>query len=158
MNDPNLTITQTRPEHAEAIAAIERASNPSHWTAAMLRHSLGQPGCVAVVGLRQDLVVAHALSATVLDEAELLLIAVDPCERRLGVGRRILAALQEAWRAEGITRASLEVRASNLPASALYASMGWQPVGLRRGYYADGEDAHILGLRLSGSSEDRSNG
>ena len=81
-------------------------------------------------------------------EAELLRIAVDPGHRGGGLGRTLLEACQQDLAAQGIDHLLLEVRVSNASAIALYRTCGWKPCGLRRGYYADGEDAALYELKL----------
>ncbi len=82
-------------------------------------------------------------------EAELLRIAVDPAHRGSGLGRTLLEACQRDLAAQGIDHLFLEVRVSNASAIALYRTCGWKPCGLRRSYYADGEDAALYALKLS---------
>ena len=79
--------------------------------------------------------------------AEVATLAVAPQERGRGVGRRLLAsALRLAWEA-GARKSILEVRVSNTAALHLYYGVGYQPVGLRPGYYEDThEDALLLTL------------
>ncbi|KPQ32775.1 MAG: putative acetyltransferase [Porphyrobacter sp. HL-46] len=80
------------------------------------------------------------LSRHVLDEEELLLIAVIPGCRRRGIGERLIAQLFEAAQSRGIVRIYLEMRKGN-PAIHLYRKLGFEPIGERRNYYrmANGE-------------------
>jgi ribosomal-protein-alanine N-acetyltransferase len=80
------------------------------------------------------------LTRHVLDEEELLLIAVIPGARRRGVGAALIEQLFAAARNRGITRIFLEMRRGN-PALALYQRFGFEPIGERRNYYrmANGE-------------------
>jgi len=90
-----------------------------------------------------------------LDEAELRNIAVRPTHRCRGVGRSLLTEAIHLLREAGIGRLFLEVRPSNAPARALYASMGFQVVGMRPAYYADPpEDALIMALEISPARAD----
>lgn len=69
-------------------------------------------------------------------EAEILNLAVAPTYRRQGVASQLLRALlplADVW--------FLEVRASNEAAQRLYLAQGFQPMGRRKRYYSDGEDA-----------------
>jgi ribosomal-protein-alanine N-acetyltransferase len=84
----------------------------------------------------------------VLDEVQLLSLAVAPEFRRHGVGRTLLARLLEDVRAAGVRRLTLEVRESNAAAQALYRGLGLVPEGARPRYYAGGETALLYGTRL----------
>ncbi|MEZ4527576.1 MAG: ribosomal protein S18-alanine N-acetyltransferase [Desulfobacterales bacterium] len=92
-----------------------------------------------------DRIAAYLFFRVIAGEMEILRIAVLPDWRRQGVGRQILGmGLQKAL-AAGAQVCFLEVRASNIPAMALYADMGFRCIGQRPGYYAEtGEDALIL--------------
>jgi ribosomal-protein-alanine N-acetyltransferase len=80
------------------------------------------------------------LTRHVLDEEELLLIAVVPGVRRRGVGAALIEQLFAAARKRGIARIFLEMRRGN-PAIHLYSKFGFEPIGERRNYYriANGE-------------------
>jgi ribosomal protein S18 acetylase RimI-like enzyme len=80
-------------------------------------------------------------------EAELLRIAVDPAHRGGGLGRRLLEACQRELAEGGLVNLFLEVRPSNAAAIDLYRACGWEPCGLRPGYYPDGEDAVLFHLK-----------
>lgn len=75
-----------------------------------------------------------SLARAVADEAELLLIAVLPEQRRRGVGRNLLHNFVNEARERGLRRVHLEVRHGNA-ATALYRELGFEPVGRRRDYY-----------------------
>lgn len=80
------------------------------------------------------------LSRHVLDEEELLLIAVTPAARQRGVGAALMELLLAAARRRGTARVFLEMRRGN-PAVHLYRKFGFEPIGERRNYYrmANGE-------------------
>jgi ribosomal-protein-alanine N-acetyltransferase len=80
------------------------------------------------------------LSRHVLDEEELLLIAVIPGCRRRGIGEQLFAQVFEAAQSRGIVRIYLEMRNGN-PAIRLYRKLGFEPIGHRPNYYrmANGE-------------------
>ena len=84
------------------------------------------------------------LGRTVLDEAELLTLAVAPEARRMGLGRALLTEFAHTSTERGACEAFLEVASDNAPAIALYASAGWQRAGTRRDYYAPGIDAMVM--------------
>ncbi len=117
--------------------------------------------CVAVFsqkhffafGLTQVLVkpelVAYMSFYQVLDELEILNIAVLPQFRRQGFGEYLLTKTLQAAGKMGMNNAVLEVRINNMPARSLYERAGFKCVGSRSKYYADtGEDALIYRLYL----------
>lgn len=79
----------------------------------------------------------------VIQEAELIRIAVDPSRRRAGLGRALLRHSEAMLLRLGIQTLFLEVRVSNLAAQTLYEAEGWHRTGLRPAYYRDGEDAAL---------------
>jgi ribosomal-protein-alanine N-acetyltransferase len=90
------------------------------------------------------------------DEVHLLDLAVAPEERRRGTGRLLLDTVIGAARGENARLILLEVRASNLPARALYRSAGFLEHGVRRAYYSDnGEDAIEMRLTMKTEPEPR---
>ncbi len=97
-----------------------------------------------VVALDVDGVIGFAMSTRQPDEVHLLDIAVAPSVRRRGIATRLLTWLAAAAMAEGATAMTLEVRASNPAAQALYTAAGFVDHGTRPGYYQDGEDAVIM--------------
>jgi ribosomal-protein-alanine N-acetyltransferase len=82
---------------------------------------------------------------TVVDEAHIILMAVHPQYRRRGFGYGMLLKLLDLARSRGMKYATLEVRASNAAAIALYAKLGFAAAGTRPRYYADNsEDALVM--------------
>ncbi|MDW4499096.1 GNAT family N-acetyltransferase [Sulfitobacter sp. D35] len=90
-----------------------------------------------------------ALGRQVLDESELLTIAVHPVAQGRGIGHRLV----NLWLADasqgGATRAFLEVAADNHPARQLYAAHGFRETGRRAGYYGRDGDASVDALLMS---------
>ena len=89
------------------------------------------------------------LCRAVADEAEILTLAVAPLVRRNGVARALVEAAAATAAARGAESLFLEVAADNAPALALYAGAGFEPAGLRKGYYANGADAMVLRRTLN---------
>lgn len=121
------------------------------WNAAQCAAVLGGPGIWLLLAELDGRPAGFALTRTVLDEAELLLIAVHPEARRRGVGAALLDAVLAGCRQRSVDRVFLEVRACN-PAIALYTAWGFSKVGERPNYYrgANGKlyDAHSYSLTL----------
>ncbi len=86
----------------------------------------------------------YLLAHEILAEAELLNVAVLPDRRGEGLGRMLLEDWHKHLIERGTERSFLEVRVGNRAAIGLYRRMGYQELGLRRRYYADGEDALVM--------------
>lgn len=93
-------------------------------------------------------VCGYLVAWRIADELEILFVVTDPAFRRRGVGRALLRRAAEAARAEGLARVLLEVASRNDAARALYRGFGFRELGVRRGYYADGDDAVMMGFEL----------
>lgn len=78
--------------------------------------------------------IGFALTRQVLDEEEILLIAVRPAHRGNGVGKDLLREVIESARARSVARIFLEMRDGN-PAEHLYRGFGFEKIGHREGYY-----------------------
>jgi len=131
----------------DAIAEIARISFANPWTRAMFAQELStQPLSRSyVVRTDDEVVAAFCTSWLVLDELHINTMAVRPEFRGQGIGRRLLAYVLDDARARGASRATLEVRASNLAAIALYSAFGFTTQAVRKGYYpSPPEDALVL--------------
>lgn len=103
--------------------------------------------CLGVV--ESGHLLALACGWLVVDELHITALAVDPDQRRCGLGLQVLNALLAEGRQQGALHATLEVAAGNRAAVALYARAGFATAGLRRGYYRNGDDALIQWQRLA---------
>ncbi len=83
----------------------------------------------------------------VLDEGEIMNIAVAPEWRRRGLAAGLLQGLIRQAEIEQLRCLTLEVREGNLAARALYNRHGFVEVGLRRNYYADNNENAIIMLK-----------
>ena len=147
---PELVIRPMHESDVEAVAAVERASYQFPWSEGIFRDCV-RVGYVCLVVEVGPVLVGHAILGLGAGEAHVLNVCVRPEFRCRGVGRRLLAHVLERARAAGMAEAFLEVRPSNTAAIRLYQSMGFEHVGIRRGYYQAAvgrEDAAVLRLRL----------
>lgn len=87
--------------------------------------------------------------------ARLYSLAVDPAARRQGLGRRLLAALEEKARAAGAAEMRLEVRPDNAAAIASYQAAGYRSFGTYEDFYEDHADALRMAKRLAGGRRAR---
>lgn len=133
-----------------ALLALERASfGEQGWTEAMFRAELQREGGAFYVISGEQGLLGFAVGWALAGTGEVLDIAVLPAARRRGLGRLLLEALEAHAAAGDAEQIWLEVRASNSAALALYRRAGYEQTGLRRRYYADGEDAVLMGRALS---------
>ncbi len=80
----------------------------------------------------------------ILDEAHITTLAIEPAYQRQKLGQVLLSKLLLCAYCRGLTRATLEVRATNEPALKLYQKFDFKEAGIRKRYYSDGENARIL--------------
>lgn len=126
-------------------------SHPRPWSAEEIAQMMAVEGtflCARVEGF--------VIGRVILDEVELLTIAVDPDYRQRGIGAGLMTAFLTEATARGARHAFLEVAADNLAAQRLYAASAWQNAGRRRGYYRakDGQPIDALVMtRALGETE-----
>lgn len=136
----------------DGILAVDRASFSNPWTREMFEWEAAHSDVARVYVVRAGDagVIAYCAVWIVFDELHINNLAVLPAWRRRGVARALLSAVLAEARRLGAVRATLEVRASNQAARALYERAGFRPAGLRRGYYTNPvEDALILWCELA---------
>ncbi|WP_128895745.1 ribosomal protein S18-alanine N-acetyltransferase [Longirhabdus pacifica] len=102
-----------------------------------------------IVMLRDEEIIGYAGTWMIVDEAHITNIAVHPSYRGKKLGEVMLYRLLEMAMVYAVKRATLEVRASNYAAQALYRKIGFLDSGVRKGYYSDNkEDAIIMWLEI----------
>jgi ribosomal-protein-alanine N-acetyltransferase len=146
MRSPAFIVRRMEPRDLPAVARIQATCpEASQWM------PLDYLAHAAVVATEKGRLAGFAVARQVApDEYEILNLAVDPAVRRRGVGRTLLATLL----ALPGRILYLEVRASNTPARALYASAGFVESGVRKGYYpgplqpaSPAEDAIVMKMQ-----------
>lgn len=141
-----MKIMAMQERHLPALAEIERQCFSTPWSEAALREELSRDNSLFLVAEDGE-TLGYVGCQTVLDEGYITNVAVRPEARRRGVARALLDALRV--RAEGLSFITLEVRASNAAAIALYEGAGYVRVGTRKGFYREPrEDAVLMTLFL----------
>jgi ribosomal-protein-alanine N-acetyltransferase len=141
-------IRRLEGEDVDEVAALSARCFPSGgWTAADLHDEQARDFAEVWVATDAGRIVGYAVGWFVGDDAEIMTLGTDPSAQRRGVGRALVLRLQESACARAMSSLTLEVRVSNEAARALYRHAGFADVALRRGYYADGEDAQIMQWR-----------
>ena len=135
------------PDDLTGVLEVESESFTNPWTREMYEWELTNRDICRVYVVRTP---AHGVAGfcafwLVFDEIHINNIAMRPACRGFGLGTRLLQHIFTEGRAMGATRATLEVRASNVGARRLYERLGFAVAGLRRRYYTNPEeDALIL--------------
>ncbi|HET9674527.1 MAG TPA: ribosomal protein S18-alanine N-acetyltransferase [Gaiellaceae bacterium] len=130
-----------------AIEDIERDSYATPWSRSMFAGELSKASSVCLGAFDEDTgeLIGYLIVSRYVDAWHVMNIAVDPSSRRAGVATALLVRLFELTTSDGRRGYTLEVRVSNKGAINLYEQVGFQPRGIRRGYYTDNrEDALIM--------------
>jgi len=128
------------------VARVEQLSYAFPWSENIFRDCLRVGYTCRALDLAGQ-VIGYGVMSVGAGEAHILNVCVRDEFRNLGFGRRLLEHLLERAAAAGVAEAFLEVRPSNLAAIRLYQRLGFEQIGIRRGYYQapDGrEDAIVL--------------
>ena len=140
-----MEIVRMTEAHVSAVAELEKQCFSAPWSEKSVFGELTNPLSLWLVAVEDGAVCGYVGSQAVLGEADMMNIAVLPSYRRQGVARMLVTALIDGLNSAGNHCLTLEVRASNVPAIALYDSMGFIQVGRRPRYYTKPEeDALIL--------------
>ena len=140
-----MTITKMRPEHVSQVAELEKQCFSDPWSEKSVASELENELALWLVALEGETLAGYVGSQTVMGETDMMNIAVAPAFRRQGIARELIQALVRELKKRESHSLTLEVRASNAPARALYESLGFTQAGRRPGYYRNPkEDALIL--------------
>lgn len=146
-----MKITNMTIDHVSQVAALEAVCFRDPWSEKSVASELTNPLSAWLVALEGETVVGYIGSQTVMDESDMMNVAVHPEHRRKGIAEALIVALAQLLRDGGSNSLTLEVRASNAPAIALYEKLGFLQIGLRKNYYRNPkEDALILRKDLLG--------
>ena len=131
--------------HVMQVAALEKQCFSDPWSENSVASELNNPLSLWLVAVDDGNVAGYVGSQTVMDETDMMNIAVDQCYRRQGIAQMLVEALMEQLKNAESRCLTLEVRISNTPAIALYEKLGFAQVGKRPNYYRNPkEDALIL--------------
>ena len=147
---PNLSLRPMQTDDLDAVMQIEPTIYSHPWTRGNFSDSLNS-GYSAWVLEQDNKMIGYALLMLVMDEAHLLNLSIAKPQQKRGLGRYLLEHMLNIAKNHKVTNMFLEVRPSNISAIALYESMGFSEMAVRRGYYPakEGrEDAVLMGLAL----------
>ena len=155
-NRMNVRIVPMNADHLDEVAELERICFSVPWSRNMLAEELDNLLSAFLVALDDnDKVVGYAGVQVILDEGYITNVAVRPECRRQGIAAKLLQVFLDFAKANQLAFLTLEVRASNYDAIALYGSRGFRSVGRRKNYYEHPkEDAIIMTLEFDHGTED----
>ena len=132
-------------KNLDAIETIEKRAYPTPWSRSMFASELAKPTSICLGAFEGEDLVGYVINSRYVDAWHVMNVAVDPQHQRRGIATMLLEHLFEQTRDDERRGYTLEVRVSNADAIALYEKLGFEPRGIRRGYYTDNrEDALIM--------------
>ncbi len=139
-------ITPMRRRHLRQVLRIDHSVYPRPWSLGLYLGELARDeGRSYLVARRGTSVVGYAGLMVIVGDAHVTTVAVAPAHQHQSVATRLLLVILRDAVTLGAERITLEVRASNRSAQALYGRFGFAPAGVRKGYYVDNrEDAVIM--------------
>lgn len=145
MTQSELLIRPMTEDDLPRVLELEQRCFPDPWTEGVFRSSLADELELWLVCEADGLVLGYLGMQSVLDEGYIDNLCVDPAFRRRRLGTRLLTAAEHEAKKRNLSLLSLEVRAGNEPAIALYTRFGFETLGIRPGYYLrPKEDARIM--------------
>jgi len=144
MAHSTLRFEELREDRIPAILDIEKEVNSAPWSEKSFRNELDHKGGIFIVALADGKVAGYGGVWMVVDEAHITTIAVAPESQREGIGTRLVIDLLVRAKEAGMTCATLEVRAGNVPAISLYEKLGFKNTATRKAYYPDNKENAIV--------------
>ena len=141
-----MKIIPMNESHVAQVAGLEKQCFSDPWSENSVASELENPLSLWLIAEEDGAVCGYVGSQTVLDETDMMDIAVHPDCRRKGIAAALITELVSRLKARGSRVLRLEVRESNFSAIALYEALGFTQLGLRKNYYRNPkENALILG-------------
>lgn len=147
----NYDIIPMTADHLDQAAEIERICFSAPWSRRMLAEHLENECAATLVAQGEDgTVLGYAGLLVAADEGYITNVAVRPEYRRQGVASQLLDVFARFARGRGLAFLTLEVRATNAAARALYAKHGYIQAGLRKNYYEHPKEDAVIMTRTFG--------
>ena len=136
----------------DAIEAIEQRAYPTPWSRSMFASELAKPTSICLGAFEGRDLVGYIINSRYVDAWHVMNVAVDPQHQRRGIATALLERLFEETQGDERRGYTLEVRVSNEEAIRLYEKLGFEPRGIRRGYYTDNREDALIMWRDAGHS------
>ena len=132
-------------DHVVSVAELEKICfGTEAWSEKSVASELTNALSLWLVAMEEDKVAGYVGSQTVMDETDMMNVAVHPDHRRKGIAEALVLSLAEALKEKGSHCLTLEVRESNAPAIGLYEKLGFQQIGLRKNYYHNPKENALI--------------
>ncbi|MBQ7373180.1 MAG: ribosomal protein S18-alanine N-acetyltransferase [Clostridia bacterium] len=132
----------------QKISSLEKECFSDAWSQEMIESAFSSPHFSGFVICENQEVLGYIGGQILFEQGEILLVAVDKNYRGNGFGKSLVNALIESFKDRGVEQLFLEVRVGNSVAISCYERCGFERIAVRKGYYADGEDAIIMEKKL----------
>lgn len=150
---PSIQFRRMRRSDLDAVMVVNHQSFAHPWSADLIRRELLHDWSTILLAVEQgaegEALLGFIVFWLIHDEVHVLNVAVAREHRRRGIARALMQEAAERGRARRARLVTLEVRAGNAPAIALYRQLGYRDVAIRPRYYAEeNEDALVMELAL----------
>jgi len=132
------------------VEQIEQRAYPTPWSRSMFVSELAKPTSICLGAFEGDRLVGYMINSRYVDAWHVMNVAVDPERQRRGIATALIQHLFDVTSDDDRRGYTLEVRVSNDEAIRLYRKLGFEPRGIRRGYYTDNREDALIMWRDSG--------
>lgn len=151
----DITITTMTTQDVKQIAENFSENFDKFWSVDILQNDLTSSNSKYIVAKIQNTIVGFAGIKVILDEADIMNIAVRTDKRSLGIGSLLLEKLITTAQNLTCQTITLEVNETNLPAIRLYEKYDFKRIGLRKKYYNNTNDAILMQKDLGGETNEK---
>ena len=137
-----LEIVEYKNKYAKQVYFILKENFKNPWSIEIINAS--NPFSRKLVALYEEKIVGFLNGEIILDEGNILMISVKKEFQNKGVGRKLMNRFEKLAKKEGVKAIYLEVSEKNINAINFYKKLGFIPIGLRKKYYKNGENALLL--------------
>ena len=139
-----MMIIRMNEGHVKAVAELEKICFSDPWSENSVASELRNKLALWLVAEEEGQVAGYIGSQTCGDESDVMNVAVHPDFRRRRIAEALVNCLTEELKRIGSRCLTLEVRASNVPAIALYEKLGFEEIGRRKNYYRNPREDGLI--------------
>lgn len=140
----NIVVRRMQPADVPDVAMMEQKNFSIPWSAKAFLEALEKEENIYVVALVDGKVAGYIGSWTIFNEVNITNVCVDDIYRKNGIGKQMMQFLLEEGKKSNKDTFMLEVRVHNAPAIALYESIGFERVGVRKNLYEQPQEDGLV--------------